>query len=418
MNKKSITALALTAAIVSSIAMTGCESTVKFDLPTYVDDKEITLGIWNGSHHDLSDFELQNLQDAGINLLIGQYVRKTPLVDFIDRCAEFGLDIIPDQRPWDGTVPEFIDRENFLGFCVYDEPFVGNFETLKRMREEYSQKMGDKMFFVNLLPSGGAETDFESYLSMYVRDVGVPVCSYDNYSLILDADTGEVTIRENYLYDFSIASKVAEENNVPFWYTFLTAGHLKYTDPTVTELEWQMYLGMTYGATALVNYIYSSHDPDYVYPIVDMSGNPTEKYYRVKEANETIRSWDHIYMSFDWLGTSNVEGTNGATGLLDWTVYQQEINHYGTIASATATEDVVVGHFKDGENNAGFMVTNVTNPVENLSSEVSMKLSSEYKGAIVIHEGEERIVTLSNGKLDIEIPAGSAMFVIPLKAAK
>ena len=418
MNKKSITALVLTAAIASSVVMTGCESTVKYALPTYADDKEITLGIWNGSHHDLSDFELKNLQDAGINLLIGQYVKKTPLVEFIDRCAEFGLDIIPDQRPWDGTVPEYIDRENFLGFCVYDEPFVGNYETLKRMKEEYDQKMGDKMFFVNLLPSGGAETDFESYLSMYVRDVGVPVCSYDNYSLILDNDTGEVTIRENYLYDFSIASHVAEENNVPFWYTFLTAGHLKYTDPTVTELEWQMYLGMTYGATALVNYIYSSHDPDYVYPIVDMSGNPTEKYYRVTEANETIRSWDHIFMSFDWLGTSNVQGSNGATGLLDWTVYQESINAHGTMTAATATEDVVIGHFKDANNNAGMMVTNVTNPVENKDSQVSLTLAKEYKGAIVIHEGEEKIVPLSNGKLKIDVPAGSAMFIIPLKAAK
>ena len=74
--------------------------------------------------------------------------------------------------------------------------------------------------------------------------------------------------------------------------------------------------------------------------------------------------------------------------------------------------------FKDGDGNAAFMVTNITNPVENKTTEVSVELNSDYKGALVIKDGEETLVTAKKGKLDLEIEAGSALFVIPLKEAK
>ena len=43
---------------------------------------------------------------------------------------------------------------------------------------------------------------------------------------------------------------------------------------------------------------------------------------------------------------------------------------------------------------------------------------SQYKGALVIDKGEERIIPLKKGVLDFEIEAGAGVFVIPLKAAK
>ena len=421
MKKKFIMALALSLAIVSSFsacgATTGTTESVELDIPTYVDDKAITIGVWNGSRHDLTDMELYNLQQAGINLLVGANPTMISQVDLLDRSAEFGINVLLDQRPWNGVVPDYIDRENFWGYCVYDEPFMGHLLDLKKMEEEYSKVMQGKMFFVNLLPSGN-DTSYRNYLSSFVNEVNLPVLSYDNYSIFFDESTGEITIRDTYLFDFDIASYTAKESGVPLWYTLLTADHLNYADPTTTDLEWQMYLAMTYGAKALIHYVYATHDPDYEFPIVDMEGNPTEKYYKVKEADATICSWDHIYLDFEWLGTSNVEGTNGKTGLLDYTAYNVDVNAYGETVSATSTEDVIIGHFKDSKNNAGFMVTNVTNPANMLDANVSIELASEYKGALIIHDGVETVVGLNGGKLELDIPSGSAMFVIPLKEKK
>lgn len=421
MKKKSILAMALSLAVVSSFSACGDFTTVNYDVPTYADDKQITIGAWSGSRHDLTDAELYNLKQAGFNLLVGLRPEKVTETEALDRCAEFGINVLLDQRPghrpWSGEVPEYNDRENFWGYLMYDEPMPGDLMTLKRIKEEFDKKMKDKMFFVNLFPSGGVG-DYREYVESYIYDLGLPVVSYDNYSLFLDNETQEIYVRDNYLYDFDVGSQVAEEAGVPFWYTLLTAGHLNYTNPTKTELEWQMHLAMTYGAQGLVHYVYASHDPDYEDTIVDMEGNPTEQYYEIVEAHESICSWDHIYMNFDWLATSNVEGTDVITGLLDWTSSQVDLNTYGVIESMTSDVDVLVGHFEDADKNAGFMVTNLTTPVEDITANVSVQLSSQYKGALVINKGEETIVPLTKGALDLEIEAGAALFVIPLKAAK
>ena len=415
MKKKFIAALALSLAFVSTLCSCG---SAKLQVPTYKDDKAITIGVWNGSRHDLSDMELYNLQQAGIDLLVGVGPKNITEEDLLTRCADFGINCLIDQRPWNGQVPSYIDMENFWGYCVYDEPFMGHLTTLQNMQAEYEKVMQDKMFFVNLLPSGGdGSAAYYDYLTTFVDGVNLPVLSYDNYSIMLD-EFGDIYIRETYLFDFDVASHTAQENGVPLWYTLLTADHLSYADPTTTDLEWQMYLAMTYGAKALIHYIYATHDTDYEFPIVDMEGNPTPKYYKVQEADATIRSWDHIYMNFDWLGTSNVEGTNGKTGLLDLTVYNVDLTAFNTIVSAKATEDVIIGHFEDADKNAGFMVTNVTNPADLKNSEVTIKLNKKYKGALVIHDGVEKVVALKNGKLELDIPAGSAMFVIPLENQK
>ena len=421
MKKKSILAMALSLAAVSSFSACGDLMTVNYDVPTYADDKQITIGAWSGSRHDLTDAELYNLKQAGINLLVGLRPEKISEMDALDRCAEFGINVLLDQRPghrpWSGEVPEYNDRENFWGYLMYDEPMPGDLLTLKNLKEEFDKKMSDKMFFINLFPSGGVG-DYKDYVSSYVNGMGLPVVSYDNYSLFLDNETQEIYVRENYLYDFDVASQVAEEAGVPFWYTLLTAGHLNYTNPTQTELEWQMNLAMTYGAQGLVHYVYASHDPDYEDTIVDMSGNPTEQYYEVVEAHAGIRAWDHIYMSFDWLATSNVEGTEEVTGLLDWTRCQVDLNTYGVIEAVTSDVDVLVGHFEDADKNAGFMVTNLTTPVESITANTSVQLNSQYKGALVIDKGVETIVPLKKGVLNLEIEAGAGVFVIPLKAAK
>lgn len=424
MKKKFITALALTLAFVSSFSACGGQTsntkTVELDIPTYVDDRGVTIGIWNGSRHDLTDMDLYNLQQAGIDLLVGAAPQKITELDLLTRSAEFGINVLLDQRPWKGFVPDYIDMENFWGYCVYDEPNMAQLNVLKDMQAEYSKVMKDKMFFVNLLPSGGdGGVGFYDYVSSFVNEVNLPVLSYDNYSIMQDELTGEIYIRDTYLFDFDVASYAAKEAGVPLWYTLLTSDHLRYADPTTVELEWQMYLAMTYGAEALIHYVYATHDPDYEYPIVNyLTGNPTPKYAKVKEADATIRSWDHIYMNFDWLGTSNVYGTENNTGLLDWTIYNVDVDSFDTIVSATSDQDVIIGHFEDADKNAGFMVTNVTAPVDDLDAKVSITLADEYKGALIIHEGVETIVALTDGKLELEIESGSAKFVIPLKEKK
>ena len=65
MKKKISVGLAL---LLGAIGLSACnqQETYQFDVPTYDEDAAITIGVWNGSHFDLSEEELSNLQKAGV----------------------------------------------------------------------------------------------------------------------------------------------------------------------------------------------------------------------------------------------------------------------------------------------------------------------------------------------------------------
>ena len=348
MKRKISIVLALTLMLTSVLTACSGEGNYQFDVPSYDEVLAINIGVWNGSHYDLSETELSNLQAAGVNLLVGTYTKDTPLETFIDQCAKYELNVIADQRPWNGMTPSFINKDNFWGFCVYDEPFMDDLQTLAKMKQEYMQKMGDRMFYVNLNPSyADLGTTYEKYVEAFVDECGLDMVSVDNYSLMANEETGEPYVRGEYLYDLDVCSYYAREEGLPFWYTLLTSGHLWYINPTAEDMVWQMNLAMTYGAQYLLHYIYSSHESTYLYPMVDMEGNPTETYDKVSEANAAIRAWDHIYMNFDWIGTSPVEGTKEQTGLFDYLKYSVDINKSYALEEADSNYDVLVGHFED-----------------------------------------------------------------------
>ena len=89
--KKKIS-IGLTTILAMVCSLSACNiggGNYQFDIPTYDDDNAITIGVWNGSHYDLSEMELSNLQDAGVNLLVGTYTNHSPLETFIDVCANY-----------------------------------------------------------------------------------------------------------------------------------------------------------------------------------------------------------------------------------------------------------------------------------------------------------------------------------------
>ena len=53
---KKIQAASLATALCMVCALSACgETNYQFDVPSYDEDMEITIGVWNGSHFDLSE---------------------------------------------------------------------------------------------------------------------------------------------------------------------------------------------------------------------------------------------------------------------------------------------------------------------------------------------------------------------------
>lgn len=417
--KKKLIALALAGLV--SLTAAGCsdggETKKSYAVPIYDDDKEISIGIWNGSFIYLKGSHIADLADAGINLLVGHYDVTT---EFLDTCAARNVSVIPDERSWNGEVPKYYSHSAVKGLCVSDEPTAGEFDTLAQKHTLWKQTMGDKLFYVNLFPSyansGALGGSLDSYVSNYINKVRPEVLSYDYYPLLKNADDPEVNIlRETYFSDIDVYAHYAKQADIPLWYSVQTAAHQSYAAPTVAELRWQMAVAMTYGSKALLHYVYSSHESGYE-PMVTMQGEKTEVFDKVKTANSEILAWDHIYMSFDWLGTAAILGDESSENwMFNLLQYGLDSSDVEGISDVTSDKDVLLGTFEDGDGNKGFMLTNATNPTENKNANVKVTFSSQYKGVLVIDDGKEEIVDLKNGAATIALEAGDGKFLIPLK---
>ena len=426
MKTKRLVLFALLPALLTSCKQ-STETTISVDdlyVPTFSSDKKITMGAWSWTTRNVNDTQLSDLKEAGISLLIGTFNNNSDTADgaLLDRAKEYGVDLIIDKRPWSGEIPSYANKENFLGYCVYDEPYMSHLNTLKTMKENWDESdLKDKMFFVNLNPSYSSQigTTYEEYVRAYTEDCGLGMVAFDYYAQYHDLETDEPTLREDWLFNFGIASHYARKNNVPLWFTLLTTEHnsstLHYINPTARDLEYQMYVGMAFGTKYMIHYTYAATGADHLNPIIDKNGNPTDSYYDAKEATETIRKWDGVYMNFESLGVTGIFGTKENTGLLDYLVHYVPVDEYQTLVSAKSDYDVVLGHFADENNNKGFVITNMTNPYESKNANVKLKFNSNYKGVKIYSAEKEEVKVLTNNSVDINVKSGSGVFVVPLK---
>ena len=80
----------------------------------------------------------------------------------------------------------------------------------------------------------------------------------------------------------------------------------------------------------------------------------------------------------------------------------------------TCTEDVAVGVFKDENNFDGFWVMNYTDPA---TEEDKNKIEITFKNTnkiISYEKGEKKELDAQNGKVQLELSAGEAVFLIPV----
>ena len=384
---------------------------------------------------------MEYLSDAGIDLIIGineRWLDGTGMEGVLERAEEFGVSVIADLRDWDGeSIPEYVDNPYLKGFLMFDEPCATDFETLAALQKKFNAVMPeDKMFFVNLFGAACAyealfgedynpiQVDYEEfYLKYFTETVDAECISYDAYPL---QEGGY--IRSAYYYNFDVASHRAKELGTPFWYTLLSSGHNttdgRYVTPTDQELRWQMAMAMTYGAENLTHYVYTTNEDGYA-PIVSYGDfQPTAIYDDVKTVNLEFRAWEDIYMSYEWVGTAEVEADK-ENALMDRLEYQIPFADAGVLTDVESSENLLVGVFENNGRNA-YMITNAGSTSdcdlwlrENFEMEdaqVTLQLKDgDYRCVAVIQGGQITYVPVSaDNTVSVTVNAFDGIFVIPV----
>lgn len=443
MRKKKILSIALVACVAFSAF--GCGGEVKEEYPEYEDTKSMWIGGWDVPVNTLADYQMA--KDMGLtHMFIDGFMEQRGSEGFFNQlkhCEQVGLKaIVGMDTSLNNTDNVQLDETDYSAYPavdminVWDEPYgnwfdeVGN--RITRLNEIYAGK--DMDLYVNQTPyNNTASADItiptEEFLNsawekMLSKMNGRKILSTDIYPLL--TKYGENVLDTMWLYtmeayaNFTKAHKADGAEFHMFIQSYSDGSRREITSKA--DLEYQVYTDMAFGINGFTYFTYrKSFLGGFGGGCVEngVSCKPTVIYDWAKELNAEISEFDHVYLSFDWNGVMGINGTNNTADNDEYknesfSLLKTPLAALDCANSVKATEDTIIGQFKDKDGRDGLIVTNFSEP----SADVRDKVSFEFKDAnraLVYRDGKRKVYEVKEGKLDIKLDAGEGVFVIPVK---
>ena len=449
-------------------ACTACGDTVVYgeEAPTYVSDKEFYIGMWIGVPSSLKEYDDQGrlvsngrllteedydyhyklIADAGFNYVepgLNEYTeaynmqvlkaaQKYNLHQYLNdvNILNLLLDTTQDEEVVETKLTNFSQKymayDSFAGLKIRDEPNFSQIAGYAQAKKRFDKVFGkDKIFYMNLVSSIAAPSalgsSYQDYVKEYVNQIGTDYVSYDHYPLKTDPK-GQNYILEIFLDNMEQVKEAAPDKDI---WTFLQSIQYSPNNRTLTSVAdttFQMYSFLAYGGAGIQWFCYwsppaFSTTETFGESCIGRDGQPTEIYDYVKAANLEIRSFEDIYLNFEWqgvmtkIGTDNEEG--GENACFNYLNYKVMSSHE-RIKSFKTQQDTLTGVFKDKEGRDGFMIVNYTEPSAGLKNKVELEFN-DCTHALVVKKGKTKEVKAKNGKISFTMNAGEGYFVIPLR---
>lgn len=421
--------------IVANIAACGSgKDLAKIQPPSYEEGSRFWIGAWNPPTTSVDDYKFA--ADMGItHMFVNDVSQKTR-----DCLQESGLKGIMQGQifPSESRI-ESLAANNYLypemeGILWWDEPDAATVAT--RINEAaylHEEAYGDDLlFFVNLFPNWAMQyfgdrswREFlEFYYDMVLSQVsGRKMLSYDFYPLIASRG-GERSMRGDWLVGLQELASFAKERDTDV-HVFIQAAEHFGTYPVMTEeeLRFQFAVYLTFGITnfSYFQYTVGAYSNGFYSALVrnDRSCSPFPLYYGAKQVGAELKSLEHVYMNYEWLGSMPLKGTETAIDEDDGEMYDQNMDFDGIdsipfVNKVQATQNTILGRFRD-KNGAynGLMVTNFTQPSDELDDTVEIEFKDAKKVAVYTM-GEEKVYVLKKNTLKIQLEPGQGAFMIPL----
>lgn len=180
-------------------------------------------------------------------------------------------------------------RDAVVGWIVADEP-SGQADVGRAVHEVNALMRRDPArwaFFNMLSPSVQGDPPTDAVVDAAVR-AGMPLLSYDTYAIMRDGSDRA----ERFYAHLEQFRRASLRHGVSFWAFALTIGHFDYRRPSESDLRWQHYSNLAYGAKGLWYFTYwgpTSWQRWDARAIVDPAdGSPTELYPWVQTLNRAV----------------------------------------------------------------------------------------------------------------------------------
>lgn len=357
---------------------------------------------------------LEYAQNAGIKFYIRDFNVSTGLAE-------------EDETLFHRYFDKYLAYDSFGGALVIDEPPISEFENIKTLKTNWDKFIPNKHFYVNLNPIIQSfaylglmegESYQEHYVRRFINECTPPVLSFDNYPMKQDG-WGDPSLLPEFLLNLQICAEEAEKAGIPLW-CFIQ--NYKYgngmRDTDASEIRFQIMCSMAYGIKGYQYFCYftpsgDSNLDESQSAMISATGERTQHYYDCQTVNREILAMDHVYLNYDWEGTMLVLG-EGHKKNKCFSMVKNALQSHDRILSVSASQDTLVGTFKDAFDNDAFMVVNFDDPAHNSTDTVTIDLKGTSK-AVVYEKGVRTEVNAPKGKLTLNIEAGSGAFVIPLQ---
>ena len=229
------------------------------------------------------------------------------------------------------------------GYFLQDEPIANRFPKLKCLSDEFHRLDPAHKTYINLLPITVSGTrlltkDWFDYVQQYVDAIHPDHIGYDYYGLPEEPNA----IRPQFWKQLDGIRRISQANGLPFQTTLLTVGHLHYRIPTETDIFFQVYSALLYGAKGILYFTYvNPRVSSYRHSPIDPWGNKTETWYALRTVNNTVHC---LASTLNRIDSTAVYHFQPGTPLECENPPQE-----GSLVLAAATPDdrLAVGEFRD-----------------------------------------------------------------------
>lgn len=415
------------------LALSGCfsfKNNAKF--PEYADDREMMIGGWDAPMNTLEDIQIA--KDMGLtHMFLDQFHAKRGTQEYLNALKlyeQVGMKVIVQTaNAFNDEVPINDDTDyteypavDFINY--WDEPSYTTIERAAELVAEHMEKYGDSVgAFGNLFPNTafGAFEDhtYKEYVEKWTELVLMQLpedkrwLSIDLYPL--EEKNGQNYIRSNWLSCIETAALQAKKSNCQLHFFLQLTEHFDYRAVTEEDLRFQFYVNMAFGVRAFSYFTYAdSILDDFEDSCVERlkSGVIHDQYYMAQTVNKEIKNFDHVYLNYEWQGTLPIIGKDNEEGYnLNFDGLNEPLQTLPVANRWDATEDALVGVFKDANGYDGLIVTNFTDPSDNLYNLVRFEFKDVSK-VRVYQGGVAYDYEVLNNRFDIELAPGEGVFII------
>jgi hypothetical protein len=194
---------------------------------------------------------------------------------------------------------------------------------------------------------------YDEYLARFINEINPDVLSMDHYPLFRPDQDG----RENYCRNLDYMRRYSQAVDIPFWNYFNCFAFLTHTDPTESQIRWQVNASLAYGAKGIFYFYYYAVDASSFLKgtgIIDRLGRKTRHYDQAIRINFEVKNLGPTLMKLTNTGVYRVRPGDNADKILAGTPIK-------TLKSAQAGDpplDIQIGLFLHSDQRKAVFIQN------------------------------------------------------------